>query len=160
MTQIFADSIAASDADVLGSGRPRSALANNERDPETYAIIGAAMEVHRELGPGFLEGVYHDAMQRELAIRGIPSERECPVPITYKGVLLATPYRADFVCLGTVLVELKAIKQLSGVEVAQVIHYLKATGLTRALLINFGAPQLEYKRLVRTPNAPAKSAAL
>jgi GxxExxY protein len=144
ISQISADSIAGSDADLLGSSRRRSAVTSNERDPDTYAIIGAAMEVHRELGPGFLEGVYQDAMQVELTSRGISLERECPVPITYKGVVLGTPYRADFVCQGTVLVELKAIKALSGLEEAQVIHYLKATGLTRALLINFGGPQLEY----------------
>jgi GxxExxY protein len=134
MTQSSADPIQDSDTDVLG----RSGF-KPQRDPETYAIIGAAMEVHRELGPGFLESVYHDAMQREFAIRGIPAERELPVPVTYKGVLFGTPYRADFVCRGEVLVELKAIKTLSGVDEAQVIHYLKATGLKRALLINFGA---------------------
>jgi GxxExxY protein len=148
MPQISADSIACSDADVLGSSRPRSAVGNNERDPETYAIIGAAMEVHRELGPGFLEGVYQDAMQIELTTRNIPLDRECAVPVSYKGVVLGTPYRADFVCHGSVLVELKAIKALTGVEEAQVIHYLKATGLRRALLINFGSARLEYKRLV------------
>jgi GxxExxY protein len=156
--QVSAEQIAATDAEVLGSGRRNPAASRDGRDPETYAVIGAAMEVHREFGPGFLEGVYHDAMQIEFTARGIPFARECPVPVTYKGVVLGTPYRADFICHGTVLVELKAIKALSGLEEAQVIHYLKATGLTRALLINFGAPQLEYKRLVRTPSTKAPAA--
>jgi GxxExxY protein len=118
------------------------------KDPQTYATIGAAMEVHRQLGSGFLENVYNEALRIELDERGIPHSREVDLIILYKGQPLSCGYRADFICYGEVLVELKAIKQLSSVERAQVIDYLKATGLRRALLFNFGAGSLEYERLV------------
>lgn len=129
--------------------------ADLKNDPETYAIIGAAMEVHRELGAGFLEGVYQDALAVELAERGISCCREQPVPVHYKGRPLNTPYRADFVCDGGIIVELKAIKALTDIETAQVIHYLKATGFNRALLINFGAPSLQHKRFINTAKQSA-----
>ncbi|MEM6884249.1 MAG: GxxExxY protein [Verrucomicrobiota bacterium] len=119
----------------------------DNRDPETYAIIGAAMEVHRELGSGFLENVYHDALIKEFKARKIKHIHEFPVPIYYKEELLKTPYRADFLCGEDVIVEVQAIKILTDVETSQVIHYLKATGLKRALLFNFGARTLQYKRL-------------
>ena len=121
---------------------------NWKRDPETYAIIGAAMEVHRELGHGFLESVYQDALEMEFNYRGISFTREEQVPIYYKGSTLGTPYRADFICHGSIIVELKAVKSMTEVELAQVLHYLKATGYHRALLINFGTPKLEYKRII------------
>lgn len=121
---------------------------DTNRDPETYAVIGAAMEVHAELGSGFLEGVYQDALEIELATRNIPTTREYPVPVAYKGCTLGTPYRVDFLCFDSVLVELKAIKCLTDLESAQVLHYLKATGYRRALLINFATPSLEFKRFV------------
>ena len=122
--------------------------ADLQRDPETYAIIGAAMEVHRELGNGFLEAAYQDAIEVEFQERGIPYSREHPIPVEYKGQTLGTPYRADFACHGAIIVELKAIKVLTDIESAQVLHYLKATGFQRALLINFGSPKLEYKRFI------------
>jgi GxxExxY protein len=118
------------------------------RDPQTYAVIGAAMEVHKHLGHGFLEAVYQEALAWELAARGIPFQREVNLPVRYKEQLLQCSYRADFVCFGEVIVELKAIGQLSGIDEAQTINELKATNLHRALLINFGAPSLDYKRLV------------
>jgi GxxExxY protein len=119
-----------------------------QRDPQTYAIIGAAMEVHSQLGEGFLEAVYQEALAIELVAREIPFQREVGLPICYKGKLLSCSYRADFVCYGEIIVELKAISSLGAIEDAQLLHYLKATGLKRGLLLNFGASSLEKKRLV------------
>ena len=121
---------------------------NNQRDPETYAIIGAAMEVHRQLGHGFLEAVYQEALALEMTARKIPFKREVSLPVEYKGQRLVCSYRADFVCYESIIVEMKAINQLTGADEAQLINELKATGLHRGLLLNFGAPSLEYKRLV------------
>jgi GxxExxY protein len=118
------------------------------KDPQTYEIIGAAMEVHRQLGHGFLEAVYQEALAIEMAKRAIPFEREAVVPIEYKGDRLQCCYRADFICFEEIVVESKAISQLTGVDEAQVINELKATRLHRGLWLNFGTPSLEYKRLV------------
>jgi GxxExxY protein len=118
------------------------------RDPETYAIIGACMEIHSHLGHGFLEPVYQDAAVIEFPLRNIPFEREVLLPVQYKQILLPTYYRADFVCFTNIIVEFKALSALTGIEEAQVLNYLKATGFQRGLLINFGTENLEYKRLV------------
>jgi GxxExxY protein len=128
------------------------------RDEQIFEIIGAAMEVHRELGHGFLEAVYQDALAREFVARGIPYQAEVELPVSYKGQQLRCGYRADFICFETVRVETKALARLSGSEEAQVINYLKAAGLQRSLLLNFGAPSLEYKRLVLNLRKSAKSA--
>ena len=118
------------------------------RDPETYAAIGAAMEVHRQLGHGFLERVYQEALAMEFQHRGVPFAREVEFEIAYKGQQLNCPYRADFVCHAKIIVEVKALQRLTGVESSQVLNYLKATNLKRGLILNFGAPSLEYKRVV------------
>ncbi len=119
-----------------------------ERDPRTYAIIGAAMEVHRVIGPGFLEKVYQEALEIEFQERGIPFEREKLLRIEYKGRVLNTKYFADFLCYGQVIAECKAQADLTGVDESQLINYLKATGMKVGLLLNFGAPSLQYRRLV------------
>ncbi len=118
------------------------------RDPQTYAIIGAAIEIHRQLGHGFLEAVYQDAAVIEFPLHGIPFEREVLLPIKYRDIILPSRYRADFICFSDIIVEFKALTGLSGVEEAQVLNYLKATGFQRALLFNFGTSRLQYKRLV------------
>ena len=123
-----------------------------KRDPRTYAIIGAAMEVHGELGCGFLEAVYQEALALEFQSRDIPYRREVVLPITYKRQRLTTTYRADFICYENVVVELKALKELGGVEEAQIINYLKATGIRTGLLINFGTKSLTHKRFVYSKN--------
>jgi GxxExxY protein len=122
----------------------------DERDPQTHAIIGAAMEVHSELGAGFLESVYQEAMERELRSSGIPFASQVELPIMYKGERLLTSFRSDLVCYHEVIVELKSIKTLTNVDEAQLLNYLKATGLKRGLLLNFGANRLEVKRMILT----------
>ena len=115
-------------------------------DPKAYAIMGCAMRVRRQLGFGFLESAYGDALQIEFDKVGIPYEREDEVRIYYDGKPLATTYRADFTCFHReYIVELKAIKALSKIEWAQVIHYMRATRIGYALLINFGREQLQYE---------------
>jgi GxxExxY protein len=128
-------------------------MTEHEHDPESYAIIGAAMEVHRQLGPGFLEVVYQEALAVEFEETRISFGREVELPVIYKGRRLDCSYRADFVCFGSVIVELKALAELGAREHAQVINYLKATSLSRALLLNFGGLRLEFKRIVFTPSA-------
>jgi len=122
-----------------------------KRDPRTFAIIGAAMEVHRQLGGGFLEPVYQEALAIELAARGVPHRREVELPVYYKGQRLNTSYRVDFLCYDSVVVELKALAKLSGTEEAQILNYLKASGQETGMLLNFGTPSLEYKRFIRSP---------
>ena len=116
------------------------------------------MEVHRELGHGFLEAVYQDALAREFVARRIPYQAEVEIPVRYKGQQLRCGYRADFIFYETVLVETKALARLTGGDEAQAINYLKATGLQRSLLLNFCAPSLEYKRLVLNLRSSAQSA--
>ncbi len=123
----------------------------DDRDPQTHAIIGAAMEVHTVLGAGFLESVYQEVLAREFLMRGIPYAAEVELPIHYKGDRISTYFRADFICFGEVVVELKALKALGGLEESQLLNYLKATGFERGLLLNFGCQRLEVKRMKFTP---------
>ena len=117
---------------------------------EAYDIIGACMEVHSELGSGFLEAVYHEALMMELNKRKIPFETNVKLQVTYKGKTLHKLYYADIVCYDKIIVELKAMDGLIPEHEAQVINYLKATGYQLGLLVNFGAESLQYKRLVYT----------
>jgi GxxExxY protein len=125
---------------------------STKRDPETYAVIGAAMEVHRELKSGFLEAIYLDALTVEFSGCGVPFERERLLQVRYKGGILPSCYRVDFVCYGGLLVECKALSSLGGTEESQVLNYLRVTGFGRALLINFGSRSLEYRRYVYDPD--------
>jgi GxxExxY protein len=110
----------------------------------TDTIIGAAMEVHRGLGPGLLESSYEMCLCRELSIRGIPFERQVPIPVEYKGVQLDCGYRADIVVDGAILVEIKAIDSLLPIHDAQLLSYLKLGGWKIGLLINFNVELLKH----------------
>ena len=132
-----------------------TATTGTEPDAQTSAIIAAAIEVHRHLGRGFLEYVYRTPLELELPERGIPFQREVQYPIVYKNKRTGIAFRVDLVCCGEVIVELKAMKALTGFEPAQVINYLRASGLKRALLLNFGTPVLSIERLVNF-DVPAK----
>ena len=114
-------------------------------DPKAYAIMGCAMRVHSILGYGFLEFAYGDALEIEFKKSGIPYVREDNVRIYYDGQPLPTNWRSDFTCFDRgYIVELKAIKSITKIEWAQVIHYMRATRIPYALLLNFGRPQLQY----------------
>jgi GxxExxY protein len=121
-----------------------------EQDPQSYTIIGAAMEVHSVMGHRFLELAYHRALQMEFEDRGIPCVSEVEIPLAYKGRDLGVTWRADMLCFDDLLVELKAIPQLGRQERAQLRHYLVAAGVERGLLLNFGAPSLEFERVTQT----------
>jgi GxxExxY protein len=114
----------------------------------TFTVIGAAMEVHRILGPGFLESVYQAALERELSLRGILFERKVKLPVTYKDILIGE-YEADLVIDGKFIVEIKASSKFNVSHHAQAMHYLAATGLRLALLLNFGTGSLEHRRVIK-----------
>lgn len=108
------------------------------------------MEVHKELGAGFLEAVYQEALAREFTTRGIPFEREKQLLIMFKGKPLEKMYAADFICWDKIIVELKATRDILAQHQAQLFNYLKATSMTLGLLVNFAKPSLDYKRIVFT----------
>jgi GxxExxY protein len=122
-------------------------------DQQTYQIIGAAIEVHKELGRGFLEAVYQEALELEFSDRGIPFQSQLELPIFYKGKKLKTHHRSDFVCYDDIIVELKALARLGDGELAQVLNCLKASRRTRALLMNFGSKSLQHERLIWSHSA-------
>ena len=125
-------------------------LANSIYPDETYAIVGAAMEVHRILGPGFSESIYQEALAIEFERLGIPFEKEKAIIVKYKDTELHNTFRADFVCYQDIIVELKALESTTPEHRSQVINYLKATGFKLGLLINFGERQLYRRRIINT----------
>ncbi|HAE40055.1 MAG TPA: hypothetical protein DCG57_15710 [Candidatus Riflebacteria bacterium] len=141
IAQIVADDTIENGSGSIGGRR-------HERDLQTYSIIGSAMAVHSELGPGFLESVYHEALEIEFLQAGIPFEREVALPVFFRGTLLNAPFKADFVCFNSVIVELKALSSLSSREESQLINYLKAANMQKGLLLNFGSKLLQFKRFV------------
>jgi GxxExxY protein len=124
---------------------------------EVYAIVGAAMDVYNDLGPGFLENVYQEAMEIEVNSRQIPSKPIQEIHIKYKGIILKKFYIADLICYDKIIVEIKAMDKLTLKEEGQLINYLKATGMKVGVLINFGHyPSFEWKRLVFTKEPPSR----
>jgi GxxExxY protein len=116
---------------------------------EVYEVIGAAMEVYHELGRGFLEPLYQEAFEIELSRRGLPFEHQKELTILYKGQALEKKYVADLLCFNQIIVELKALDRLSGIDEAQLLNYLKMTRMRVGLLINFGSQvRLEWKRYI------------
>lgn len=115
---------------------------------EVYSIIGAAMEVHKELGQGFLESVYQETLSIELKKRNIPFSKETKLNILYNGIEINKFYISDFVCYNKIIVELKALSGIAPEHEAQVINYLKATNYRLGLIINFGSKSLQYKRII------------
>ena len=115
---------------------------------QTFAVIGAAMEVHKILGPGFLEAVYQVALERELTLRGIPFESKVKLPVTYKDVEVGI-YEADLIVDKKFIIEIKAVSKFNASHQAQAMHYLTATGLRLALLLNFGTGSLEHRRIIK-----------
>jgi GxxExxY protein len=113
----------------------------------SYAIIGAAMEVHRILGPGFLESVYEEALAHEFDLQDITYQRQAKLTVRYKEITVGE-YRADFLVDEKIVVELKATKSLTKIDEAQLLNYLKGTVFRLGLLVNFGSPSLEHKRRV------------
>ncbi len=118
-------------------------------EAETYKIMGACFEVYNRMGRGFLETVYQECLEIELAERRIPFVSQHRLPIVYKGRTLTQYYKADFVCYDKIIVEVKAVSCLINEHKAQAIHYLRATGMRLAILVNFcSAPELESERLI------------
>lgn len=115
---------------------------------EAYQLVGLAMQVHRELGCGFLEPVYQEAFEILLSKNAVPFEREKLLPIYFMGEKLKKEYYADFVCFDKIIVEFKAVSELTAVHEAQVMNYLKATRFKLGLLFNFGQTSLAHRRIV------------
>ena len=118
---------------------------------ESYAILGVCFEVYKEKGPGFLEAVYQECLEIEFDHQNIPYLSQQGIPLTYRGKILQQTYKPDFICYEKIIIEIKALIDLSKEHQAQLLNYLHATNLKLGLLINFGHyPQLEYKRMVLT----------
>lgn len=121
----------------------------------SFAIIGAAMEVHKILGLGFLESVYQLALEKEVTLRCIPFQRQLELPVSYQETLVGM-YKADIIVDNKLILEIKGISRLNASYEAQALHYLAATGLQLAILINFGMSSLEYRRVVKSENKASR----
>ena len=119
---------------------------------EAFKIVGACMEVYNNLGSGFLESVYQEALAKEFAERNIPYVEQWGIDVYYKGELLQKKFFADFICFDNIIIEIKAMEGLVGEHEAQLINYLKATKKPLGLLVNFGGIKLQYKRFANTKN--------
>jgi len=119
---------------------------------EAYKVVGACMEVYNDLGSGFLESVYQEALARELAANEIPYVEQWGIDVHYKGDKLDKKFFADFICFNEIIIEIKAMEGLVPEHEAQLINYLKATKKPLGLLVNFGGPSLQYKRFANTKN--------
>lgn len=117
---------------------------------ESYKIVGACMKVHRSLGAGFLEAVYHEALEREFHSQGIPFKSKVKLPVYYEGELLDKFYVADLICYDAIVVELKSVSFIFEAQEKQLVNYLMATGKALGILVNFGAKSLQYKRIVNS----------
>jgi GxxExxY protein len=118
---------------------------------ECYVIQGAVFEVYREMGCGFLEAVYQECLEKELRVRQVPFDAQKELVLTYKGETLSKIYQPDFICYGKIIVELKAVREIAPEHKAQLLNYLKATGLELGLLVNFGSyPKTEIVRIANT----------
>jgi GxxExxY protein len=118
---------------------------------ESYRIMGACFEVHNRKGCGFLEPVYQECLEIELDYQAIPFVPQPELQLTYRGRVLEQTYKPDFICFEKILLEIKAVDQLTEKHVAQVINYLNATGHALGILVNFGThPKLEYRRIALT----------
>jgi len=116
---------------------------------ESYKIIGICMEVHNNLGPGFLEIVYKDALEYEFRRAGIPFNREKEYAVNYKGTILPHKFYADFIAFDKIILEVKAVSEINDKYIAQSINYLSVSGCKLSLIVNFGEMQLSYKRIVK-----------
>jgi len=115
---------------------------------ECFKIIGACMEVHKELGPGFLEAVYQEALAMEFSRQNIPFVQKKGLDIEYKKILLNKKYEADFFCYDKIIVEIKALNKLISDHEGQILNYMKASNCKLGILVNFGERSLKYKRMV------------
>lgn len=120
---------------------------------ESYKIIGACMKVHRELSSGFLEAVYEEALKKEFDYSDIPFDSQVKLNIFYDGEQLNKYYRADFICYNKIILEVKSVTQIPISFYAQLKNYLAATKMELGMLINFGLPSLDYKRIINTNNS-------
>ena len=119
---------------------------------ESYKIIGACMKVHRDLGSGFFEAVYDEALKKEFDNSGIPFENQVKLHVFYEGQQLNKYYKADFICYNKIILEIKSVSQVNDVFYGQIKNYLAATKIELGMLINFGLPSLTYKRIINSNN--------